>query len=30
MTYEVGKEKIGEYARVLGIENPRAFRPHGG
>jgi acyl dehydratase len=25
MTYEVGKEKIGEYARVLGIENPVHF-----
>jgi acyl dehydratase len=24
-TYEVGKEKIGEYARVLGIENPVHF-----
>jgi acyl dehydratase len=24
-TYEVGKEKIGEYARVLGIENPAHF-----
>jgi len=23
--YEVGKEKIGEYARVLGIENPVHF-----
>ena len=25
MSYEVGKEKIGEYARVLGIENPVHF-----
>ena len=24
-SYEVGKEKIGEYARVLGIENPVHF-----
>lgn len=24
-TYEVGKEKIGEYARVLGIEQPVHF-----
>jgi acyl dehydratase len=24
-TYEIGKEKIGEYARVLGIENPVHF-----
>ncbi len=24
-TYEVGKEKIGEYARALGIENPVHF-----
>jgi acyl dehydratase len=24
-TYEVGKEKIGEYARVLGIESPVHF-----
>jgi acyl dehydratase len=24
-TYEVGKEKIGEYARVIGIENPVHF-----
>ena len=24
-TYEVGKEKIGEYARVLGIDNPVHF-----
>ena len=24
-TYEVGKEKIGEYARVMGIENPVHF-----
>ena len=25
MTYEVGKEKIGEYARVIGAENPVHF-----
>ena len=24
-TYEVGKEKIGEYARVVGLENPVHF-----
>ena len=24
-TYEVGKEKIGEYARVIGLENPVHF-----
>jgi acyl dehydratase len=24
-TYEVGKEKIGEYARVIGIDNPVHF-----
>jgi acyl dehydratase len=24
-SYEIGKEKIGEYARVLGIENPVHF-----
>src|ERR1044072_3913724 len=24
-TYEVGKEKIGEYARVVGLENPVYF-----
>src|ERR1044072_4237837 len=24
-TYEVGREKIGEYARVIGIENPIHF-----
>ncbi|MGH2976688.1 MAG: FAS1-like dehydratase domain-containing protein [Solirubrobacterales bacterium] len=24
-TYEIGREKIGEYARVLGIENPVHF-----
>ena len=24
-TYEVGKEKVGEYARVVGLENPVHF-----
>src|SRR6478735_320470 len=24
-TYEVGKEKIGEYARVIGLDNPAHF-----
>ena len=29
-TYQVGKEKIGEYARVLGIDNPVHFDRRGG